>query len=234
LAFDAIEKMGAYLQFYVDYRESHAAGETRWDALPMNALCEIYRLTEDESILNSIRKYLGIMWNTINKERGYYAPNSAGNEKPFMIARLTDGLVEAYSITGDKRAYDMILMLTDYVINEAYANQCVLYEVPIDPTARDQKLLQAAQAGPGKCNAAIQNTCVQQMTRPLAWCFLKTRDPKYKKILDEIIAGSKATRYYSAMVGYQSWLDWGSLPDYVYEVFGKASPGAPFGLVIVK
>jgi hypothetical protein len=223
LAYDAIQQMGTYLQFWVEHRKTHGINESRLDSLPMSTLCEAYRITENQSILKSMQDYLDIIWSTINKERGYYVPNlafhpPAGTEKPFMVSRLIDGLRDYYSISGDERAFDMGIGLTDYAIDEGYVNGCYgfLYETPIDPSLRDQLLQQAMNSA--KATSCNEWTSVQQMTRPLAWSYLNTGESKYKKVFDEVVQGAKSTTYYAAMLGYQSWLDWGEICDEMEEV----------------
>ena len=51
-----------------------------------------------------------------------------------MLAYLTEGLDESYSISHDERAIDMITGITDYIIREPYISPCcgVIYESPID------------------------------------------------------------------------------------------------------
>lgn len=222
LALDAIQKMGVYLQFYVDYRITKGnAGETRWDALPMTNLSEIYRITESQSILNSMRQYAALMWSIINKERGYYIPNLSlyppeGADKPFMISTLTDGLREYYSLTKDKNAFDMIIGLTDYAISEGYVNKCYgfLYETPINPELRDQQLQAALQSDKAtKCNSWIS---IWQMAEPIAWSYLNTGNPKYKQIFDEIVLGAKITTYFNSMIALDSG-DWNAFCDLVQE-----------------
>jgi hypothetical protein len=139
LAYDAAKKTGVYLQHWVEYRKENSIGETRIDALPQNALCEAYRVTGDETFLDSLETYLDIMWKTINKERGYYVPNVSvhppdGSEKVFMLGYLGEGLLQSYQITGNDKALDMLIGITNYAMMEPVVRPCtaVLYNTPVN------------------------------------------------------------------------------------------------------
>ena len=83
---------------------------------------------------------------------------------------------------------------------------------------------------------------INQMTRPLAWCYLNSLEPdksKYKTVFDGLVAGATARNYFG-LTGTSAradmWVtDWGSLPDYVYETSSKgSSPKTPAGLTVIK
>ncbi|MBN1546060.1 MAG: hypothetical protein JW902_05300 [Syntrophaceae bacterium] len=220
LAYDAIQKMSAYLQFFVEYRKTHPPGETRWDALPLRNLSESFRITENSSVVNSLKTYGDIIWNTIDKNEGYYAPNlrispPLGADKPFMIAKLTDGLRDYFTVTNDMRAFDMILGLTDYCLDKGYVNKCYgfLYEIPIDESMRREKLEEARTSDAAlKCNSWTQ---IWQMTKPLAWAYKNTGINEYKDIFDQLLLGAKETRYFSQLLA--SPFDWNDLCDLIVE-----------------
>ncbi len=153
LAYDAIEKIGEYLQFWSDYRKTNGIGETRVDALAQNAFAETYRITGDADIKTSLGRYFETIWKTVNKERGYYVPNKSfdkypnGVEKTFMLGYLAEGLDESHGVLGDERIVDMLTGIADYAIDEAYVSPCfaVLYESPI-PLAEVETARKAALA----------------------------------------------------------------------------------------
>ncbi len=158
LAYDAIQKIGEYLQFWSDYRKTNGIGETRVDSLAQNVFAETYRITGNSAIKSSLAKYFGTIWKTVNKERGYYVPNKNvaaypnGVEKTFMLGYLAEGLEETYGVLGDERIVDMITGIADFAIDEAYVSPCyaVLYESPIPltevETARKKALASSTTA----------------------------------------------------------------------------------------
>ena len=219
LAYDALEKMGTYLQFYVDYRKTNPPGETRWDALPMYVLCEIYRITGDSSILTTIEDYLDVIWHQINKDRGYYAPNASAEivEKVFMVSRLIDGLHECYLITGDERAFDIILGTMDYCINESYVNRCYgfLYETPIDPDERDAAIAAALETDEANCTGDWTST--QQGLRAISRAYMLSGLSRYNTIFQEILQGVKDTNYYNTIRTTYLNINWDSFCDKMDE-----------------
>ncbi|MFC1609889.1 hypothetical protein ACFL6C_02935 [Myxococcota bacterium] len=192
LAYDAVEKTGVYMQFWVQRRQTTPIGETRQDALPQNVLAEAYRVTGDPSLLASLNDYLDVMWGTINKERGYYVPNvrrfaPMGADKSFMLAFLAEGLEQTYSLTGDQRAVDMITGITDYVMAEAYVGPCfaVIYEAPIDPVLRDQELEAARLSEKALCErgSGWQEWRLMSLA---ALSYLHTGEEKYFTVFDDL------------------------------------------------
>jgi hypothetical protein len=161
IAYDAIQKVGTFMKFWVDYRKDNNINETRVDALPQNVLAEAFRITCDTELKASLEKYFSISWKTLNKDRGYYVPNmrkyAKGFEKIFMLSYLAEGLNETYSIIGDEYIVDMITGITDYALNESYINPCyaVLYETPIDTDELMQKKEEAQNSLRTSCDCSI-------------------------------------------------------------------------------
>jgi hypothetical protein len=164
-----------------------------------------------------------------------------------MIAKLVDALIDAYEITHNQHAYDMILLLTNFVMNYGYSNLTAWFQIPIDATnfpgadwTLVRGLVNAQSPGNGNQGAGTMN--INQMTRPLAWCYLNSLEPdksKYKTVFDGLVAGATARNYFG-LTGTSAradmWVtDWGSLPDYVYETSSKgSSPKNPAGLTVIK
>ncbi|MEJ5349166.1 MAG: hypothetical protein WHS46_10830 [Desulfosoma sp.] len=162
LAYDAVDKLASWVQAWVQRRSEGKVPETRVDALPQSVLADSYRLLERPFILNSIRDYINFIWNTINKDRGYYIPNVSekypeGFEKVFMLAYLAEGLEESYKLTGDLRCVDMIYGITRYALREPFINSCyaVLYESPINLQKLQEERAKAARSPTATCDCSI-------------------------------------------------------------------------------
>ncbi|MCP4671239.1 MAG: hypothetical protein GY857_08025 [Desulfobacula sp.] len=207
LSYDAIQKSGIFLLHWIDFRRKNPIKSSRLDALPQNVLAEIYRVTNDPLVKQALKAYLNIIWEHINKERGYYAPYVTnkmpeGYEKSFMLGYLAEGLYENYKIIHDERALDMITGMTDYVIRESYINPCyaVLYETPINLDLLKNKREEAKISPTAVCDCssfekenAKKKDCYrfrdQRILSLAALSYILTGDPEYKKIFDSVIEG---------------------------------------------
>lgn len=215
LAYEAAYQTGVYLQHYVEYRKTHLIGETRWDALPQNALAESYRITEHSGFYHSILEYLDIIWSTINKERGYYVPNIAhfkpsGMEKSFMISYLAEGLAHAYDLTGDERAKDMIVGIADYIMDESFidASYTVLYETPIDPVMLYQQRDCAENKPKGTCKYEPLYWGEWRIGSALANAYYYTGVSKYVALFRDIQAGAPNNKPYTRWHGANEKMDY--------------------------
>ena len=218
LAYDAIKKTGVFLQFWVDYRKEKGINETRLDALPQNALAEAYKITQNPEFKKSIHTYVDIIWDTIKKDRGYYAPNKSktypeGFDKSFMLAYLAEGLNESYSITHDERIIDMITGLTDYIIRESYIHPCyaVLYESPVNLDVLRKTRQDALASSTTKCDCSeykwgsdAWKDCSAyrdwRILSALALSYLFTKDPYYADLFFDIYQGGSKKRG-----GFHTW-----------------------------
>ena len=191
LALDALTKVGTYTQFHVAYRAAGGGiGETRVDALPMSNLCEAYRITGDPALLDSARRFMAAIWNTINKERGYYVPNRGirayaplGADKPFMLAYLMQGLLSYYRLTGDETAADAITGIVDCILAETSIGRWgFTYEMPIDPKLQAKYLKTSLES-----RNRIKEVWYGGSTAPLiAWCYQYTGDERYRKWFEQL------------------------------------------------
>lgn len=216
LAYDAIQKIVAYEQFWVEGRKTNDIWETRQDSFPMNNLAEAYRILGDSSILTSMSDYVKVMWNTINKERAYYVPNvlyGDGQEKPFMIAYVVNGLYDYYSLTHDDDSLDIILGMVDYSYYEGYVNACngFLYKIPIPPTERDQTLADAAAQNCFRDNPAGEGVGTWRMARALARSFDIAGEP-YKTWFDNLVQHVSL----NDITTWGRFLDWDNVCDLMH------------------
>ncbi|MHC4917315.1 MAG: hypothetical protein ACYTGB_17700, partial [Planctomycetota bacterium] len=159
LALDSVKKIGVYNQFFVDWRKQNKQKNPRNDSRPWYNLCEEYRITGDPGMLQAIKDWEKIAWeNQIDKVRGHYAfkkvpanfsalkgvkvdgkANVAiGETWPHCV--LIDGMQSGYRITGNENVPDMILGMTDYVLEEAFLGwpHGFAYKIPLDPVIQER------------------------------------------------------------------------------------------------
>ncbi len=193
LALEAARDIGIFTRFYVDWRKGGGRiGETRVDALPLTNICEVYRITGEEAFLKSIRDYAAVCWKTVNKERGYYVPNTRvssivkrfgpkGADKPFMMAYLMAGLRTCWELTGDERAFDQILGMADFILAESSLGPWGYnYEIPIDPAKQKAHIAEAR----ARADKDGRHVSYGNLSWVMAWAHRQTGEPRFRKSCD--------------------------------------------------
>jgi hypothetical protein len=193
LALEAARDIGTFTRFYVDSRKDGGRiGETRVDALPLSNICEVYRITGEEVLLKSIRDYAAVCWKTVNKERGYYVPNtsvssivkrfgSKGADKPFMLAYLMTALRTYNELIGDERAFDQILGMADFILAESSLGPWgYSYEIPID---REKQKTYIAETR-AKADKDGKHLSYGNLSWIMAWAHRHTGEPRFRKSCD--------------------------------------------------
>lgn len=237
LAFDAIDKLASWVQAWVHRRSEKTGGESRLDALPQNVLVDSYRLLERPSILDSISNYIDFIWITINKDRGYYIPNTSekypeGFEKVFMLAYLAEGLESTYQLTGDLRCLDMTYGMTQYVLREPFINSCyvTLYETPIDLKTLQEERSLASASPTAACDCSVftekekKDECKAwrdwRISSLLTLSYLHFRDPLFLEMFNAVEDTLK-------MKGGQLHAETGESPAPVLKVYQYLREKAP-------
>jgi hypothetical protein len=221
LALEEVRKVGVYYRHYVEYRKNGGKiGETRFDALPMENLCDAWRITGDEGLRRSLDDFAEVAWETVNKERGYYWVSSykvkiggkdqnARVEATRMLSDLLNGLREYYKLTGDERTADLMLGIVDYQLAESFIKwpDGFLYKIPVDPQQNAAVRAAGKKGGPGQ----------EWETFPgLSWAYLYTGEQRYKQVFDE---GIKISKPEGSLLDADGWgMGWRPECDIVREL----------------
>ena len=234
LAYDALRDMATYIRFYFDRRNSgkERIGETRVDALPMVVMADCHRLLEDDALLAALRDFVRTTCRRqINKQRGYYQPNrnvsreSGGADKPFMLSTLMDGLREYWYLSRDEVAFDLMLGITDYCIEEGFINEILgfRYTIPVDlKTSRETLAAEKAKKDPHRGGYRAW-----QMFRPLAFAYLYTGDELYRDTFRKMCKAAKdATVWRHKGSPNPDSSDWGYICDRVRDLPEQKKPDA--------
>ncbi len=193
LALDAIEKVGAYCQSYVDFREG--AGKdtlvagTRADGLPYKNLCEVFRITGDESMLRSLERFADVVWRQVDKKRGNYGVmdkwegGSERVEKPFMMKQVMDGMKHYYTLTGDERTLDQLIGMHDFIRREAWIGRWgFTYVVKMDPgRAEPYRRQQFA-----KFDAEKKHVRYGHIGPSFSWLYRHTGVKRFREVADSL------------------------------------------------
>ena len=233
LAYDALQDMATYIRFYFDRRNSgqESINETRVDALPIVVMSHAYRILGDEALLEALREFVHTTcWREVNKQRGYYHPNKTVDpkagaiDKPFMISTLQDGLREYWNLSNDETAWDLMLGMTDFCIDEAFLNDRLgfRYTIPADLQASRKTLAEERAKAE---TAELGGYRAWQMFRPLAWAYLHTGDEQYHDVFVKMCRAAKnATIWRHPGSPGPDDSDWGYLCDQVRDLPDAAKP----------
>jgi hypothetical protein len=232
LALDASVKVGVYTQFYADWRGKHRAGQTRKDSMPMRNLVEAYRITGDPKMLTSLRKLVAASWQQIEKTRGYYSTRhkwkmgkfgSVRVEAVWNHACLQNGLREYWHVTRDERAFDLMLGLLNYMLEECYDGKGNFnYKAIINWD--QQKTLCKPARWDAEAISQARTVRTRGINPGLAWAWLYTGEARYGGMFKLTVAGLKNANSWKSGLYSTPWaLHWDETASYANEVKRKAA-----------
>jgi hypothetical protein len=190
VAGEGLKGVAVYSMAWVDFRENGGGlvAGTRADGLPFFNLCESYRITGDEKMLEVMRRMADVSWKQVNKHRGNYGVMKSWEggqdrcEKPFMMCQVVKGLRAYYQLTADERALDQILGMLDFILQEAtIGDRGWTYVVKLDPGAQEPYRKTSLQKAREK-----KATSYTHLSPYFAWLHKHTGEPRFRQVIDGI------------------------------------------------